>query len=296
MRFELRSLEHETTKKVEHKNETSSNNGKTLSVRTTYDSRGHLYSGPRKVNIAPPFLLHTTVLRRLALDELLVVERRRRVAYTRRLVVLADQVADKCVRPEKYGGVTEWANPGATTHIVLRIAFLFNERHDALCGAEWIKSRNESTCAQLSKTSEAATDSDSGTILRFFRIRSRSQNFVKKRTRSRILFSAAAGVCVFFTSVFDCKHCWISDAWNINRFRSLNRSRILKFEQNLRPGFKKFGTGADSEWENVSPATSAWHLNDANGPNLELCTAFDFNVLFSAGTHQASTRYSQGSN
>jgi len=107
MRFELRSLEHETTKKVEHKNETSSNNGKTLSVCTTYDSRGHLYSGPRKVNIAPPFLLHTTVLRRLALDELLVVERRRRVAYTRRLVVLADQVADKCVRPEKYGGVTE---------------------------------------------------------------------------------------------------------------------------------------------------------------------------------------------
>jgi len=39
--------------------------------------------------------------------------------------------------------------------------------------------------------------------------------------------------------------------------RNLNRSQILKFEKTSDPDPKHFGTGAESEFENVNLATSA---------------------------------------
>jgi len=61
----------------------------------------------------------------------------------------------------------------------------------------------------------------------FFRTRTRSQKFVKNRTRSHFSISAGAGVCAVISSV----KTWVNYGWIDDCSRSLNRSRILKFEE-----------------------------------------------------------------
>jgi len=65
-----------------------------------------------------------------------------------------------------------------------------------------------------------------------FFLRTRSQKFVKNRIRSHFSISAIAGVCVVFSSV----KTWINFDLIDDVSRSLNRSRILKFENLLDPG------------------------------------------------------------
>ena len=116
------------------------------------------------------------------------------------------------------------------------------------------------SCDQLRP--EMATDQEEGrSRLRqasaFYcrtRIQTRGQKFLKNRNRihSHFLF-AAVGVSLvwYFLSKtllnFGC----------IDGVRSLKTSRIFKFE-NFRPGsgFKNFGTGAESDFEHVTPTTS----------------------------------------
>ena len=63
----------------------------------------------------------------------------------------------------------------------------------------------------------------------FVLTRIRSKKFVKKRTRIRSHFSisALAGVCVVISQV----RTWVNYGWNDDCSRSLNWSRILKFEE-----------------------------------------------------------------
>ena len=61
----------------------------------------------------------------------------------------------------------------------------------------------------------------------FFRIRTRSQKFVKNRIRSHYSISAVAGVCAVISKV----KTWVNQGWINDCSWSLNRSRILKFEE-----------------------------------------------------------------
>jgi len=70
---------------------------------------------------------------------------------------------------------------------------------------------------------------DSGRILHVFRTRilTRSQKFVKNRFRSHVSILGVAGVCVVISLV----KAWLNYGWMDDCSRSLNRSRILKFEK-----------------------------------------------------------------
>ena len=74
---------------------------------------------------------------------------------------------------------------------------------------------------------------DSGRILHFFRTRIQSQKFVENRTPSPFSILVAAGVCVVISEV----KTWANFGW-IDGSRSLNRSRILKFEKFPDPDLK----------------------------------------------------------
>ena len=60
-----------------------------------------------------------------------------------------------------------------------------------------------------------------------FFFRTQSQKFVKDRTRSHFSISAVEGVCAVISQV----NKWANYGWIDDCSRSLNRSRILKFEE-----------------------------------------------------------------
>jgi len=92
---------------------------------------------------------------------------------------------------------------------------------------------------------------DSGRILRFFRTQIRSQKFVKKRSRIRGHFSISAVtvVCVVISYVkIWVNYGWISDCSRQPESKQESDSQIWKIAgPSSGPGFKSFGTGAESE-------------------------------------------------
>jgi len=74
-----------------------------------------------------------------------------------------------------------------------------------------------------------------------------------------VLFLAVTGVCMVFTNLIASvqnKHCWITVASMVGRgWTKVGFSNLKKNWTQAR--IQNFGTGAESESENVIPATSA---------------------------------------
>ena len=84
------------------------------------------------------------------------------------------------------------------------------------------------------------------------RIQTRSQKIVKNRIKSYFSISAVAGVCVVISQA----KTWVNYGWIDDCSRSLNRSRILKFEKLPDPN-SNILEQERTQSEKVTPATFA---------------------------------------
>ena len=112
------------------------------------------------------------------------------------------------------------------------------------------------------------TGVDSGGILRFFRTRIRSQNLGKTGTGPLFNFGRSRGLCgQCLGGVCVEVKTWVNygNRWLYTESEQESDSQIWKIGG---PGFKHFRTGAHSESEKVTPATS---VGDSHGRAWVIC-------------------------